>query len=96
MPLIGEKIMKSKIIYDAPEILGESLVTLSAACRYVPGGCSRPTIERWIRQGNRGVFLQSALICGKRMVSVEGLNRFILAQLRVEQPHAEPLCDQTK
>jgi len=75
--------MASKIILDSPDILGETLLTLTEACRYFPVRCSRPALERWLRKGSRGVVLESALICGKRYTSQEAINRFVRNQLQV-------------
>ena len=80
--------MGSKVILDSPEILGETLISLTEACRYFPVPCSRPAVERWMRRGSRGAVLESALICGKRYTSVEAINRFVRNQLQVESDWA--------
>ena len=80
--------MGSKIILDSPEILDETLISLTEACRHFPVRCSRPTIERWLRKGSRGTVLESALICGKRYTSIEAINRFVRNQLQVESDWA--------
>ena len=85
------KEMASKIIFDTPELLDETLVSLTEACRCFPVKCSRATLERWMRrQGNRGTVLESILICGKRYTSKEAIARFIRAQLRVETERPAP------
>jgi len=80
--------MASKVIFDSPQLLEESLISLTEACRCFPVKCSRPALERWIRRGSRGVVLESILICGKRFTSREAVQRFIRQQLQVgaEQP----------
>ena len=84
--------MASKVILDSPEILDESLVSLTEACHCFPVRCSRPAIERWIRHGSRGIVLESVLVCGKRYTSHEAIDRFIRCQLRIEPSttHSEP------
>ena len=80
--------MASKMILDSPRLLEESLLSLAEACRYFPGGCSRPALERWMRRGSRNVVLESVLLCGKRKTSKEAIDRFIRNQLQtgLEQP----------
>jgi hypothetical protein len=86
----NEILMGSKMIFDAPELLAETLITLSAACECFPVKCSRPTLERWLRQGSRGTILESILICGKRYTSQEAIDRFVRGQLRVEADRPAP------
>ena len=88
--------MSSRIILDSPEILDETLLTLTEACRYFPVRCSRPAVERWIRQGSRGVVLESALVCGKRYTSKQAIDRFLRNQLRTEPDKAPPQRSMTK
>ena len=82
--------MGSKVIFDSTQILDEDLITLTEACRCFPVRCSRAAIERWVRQGSRGIVLQSALLCGRRYTSREAIERFIRGQLRVEADQPEP------
>lgn len=82
--------MGSKVIFDSAQILDENLVTLAEACRCLPVRCSRAAIERWVRQGSRGVVLESILLCGRRYTSREAIDRFIHGQLRVEADRPEP------
>lgn len=86
----GERMMTSKVIYDSPALLEETLVTLTEACRCFPVRCSRSTVERWIRRGGRGAALESVLICGKRYTSKEAIDRFLRSQLHVEADRPEP------
>lgn len=81
--------MESKAIVDSPEILGETLLTLSEAHQHFPIQCSRQAVERWIRLGIRGVVLESALICGRRYVSKESIARFLRNQLQAETDSSE-------
>ena len=82
--------MASKVILDSPGILGETLVTLTEACSCFPLRCARPTLERWIRRGSRGVVLESVLVCGKRVTSKEAIDRFVRNQLQIEPDRATP------
>jgi len=82
--------MASKVILDSPELLGESLVSLTAACGLFPVRCSRPAIERWTRKGSRGTTLETILICGKRYTSKEAIDRFVRNQLQTEPKRPEP------
>jgi len=82
--------MASKTIFDSPELLEESLLSLTAACKVFPVKCSRPALERWIRRGSRGVVLESILICGKRFTSREAVQRFIRQQLQVGAERPPP------
>jgi len=80
--------MASKIILDSPDILEETLLTLTEACRHFPVRCSRPALERWLRKGSRGVVLESVLLCGRRYTSKEAIHRFVRDQLQVEPDKA--------
>ena len=82
--------MVSKIIMDSPELLGETLVSLTEACKCFPIACSRSALERWIRKGIRGIVLESLFLCGKRFTSKEAIDRFVRNQLQVEPKRAEP------
>ena len=82
--------MASKVIFDSPQLLDETLVPLAEAGRYFPVPCSRPSLERWVRAGTRGVVLESVLLCGKRYVSKEGIARFLYNQLQTESARRGP------
>jgi len=82
--------MASKIILDSERLLEETLISLTEACRCVPGGCSRPALERWIRKGSRGTVLESILVCGRRKTSKEAVDRFIRGQLQVAPERPAP------
>ena len=80
----------SQIIFDEPALLDETLVSLSEACKLFPRTVARPTLERWLRKGSRGVKLESVLVGNRRMTSREALDRFIRKQLRTEPGKAPP------
>lgn len=82
--------MGSKTIFDSPDLLDESLVSLTAACKCFPVKCSRPAIERWIRKGSRGTVLETVLICGRRHTSKEAIHRFCRNQLQIEPERCTP------
>jgi hypothetical protein len=82
--------MASKIIFDSPDLVHETLVSRTKACKEFPVTCSSSALERWWRHGSRGVVLESILICGKRYTSKEAIARFIRAQLRVEAERPAP------
>jgi len=82
--------MPSKVIFDSPALLDESLVSVADACELFPVPCSRQVLERYIRQGSRGVVLESILLCGRRWTSREAIDRFVRNQLHVVPDRPEP------
>ena len=88
--------MVSKMIMDKPELLDESLLALTEACKHFPVKCSRSGIERWLRRGSRGTVLESVLICGKRYTSKEAVGRFLRGQLQVEHDRPAPIRGKSK
>jgi Protein of unknown function (DUF1580). len=76
--------MSSKQIFDHPEILEESLVNLTEATKLFPVKCSRASLERWIRRGSRGVYLETVFIANKRFTSLEAIQRFLINQQNTE------------
>ena len=76
--------MASKTIFDSPALLEETLVPLTAACKYFPVKCSRASIERWARKGSRTATLETILLGGRRYTSREAIKRFVRAQLQTE------------
>ena len=80
----------SKTIFDFPELLDETLLSVTAACKHPLLQCSRASLERWFRKGARGIVLESILICGKRYTSKEAIDRFVRGQLQVEAEKARP------
>ena len=76
--------MASKVIFDSPQLLDETLVSLTEAGECFPVHTARSTVERWIRLGSRGVILESIYFGGKRYTSKEAIERFVRSQLHVE------------
>ncbi|MCA3006077.1 MAG: DUF1580 domain-containing protein [Planctomycetaceae bacterium] len=69
----------------------ERLMPLAAAAKLVPsrsgGTVHFSTLCRWAHEGVRSVRLESALVGGIRMTSVEALQRFLT---RLNQPRRGP------
>jgi hypothetical protein len=66
-------------------ILEETLLSLPDACSAFPGRkVSRATLHRWRLSGVRGVVLETVMIGGRRLTSLEAIKRFLDAQN--EQP----------
>ena len=83
--------MASRMIFDSPALLDETLLSLTAACKEFPGRCSRPTLERWARKkGSRGATLETILLCGRRYTSREAIDRFVRSQLQTEAERPAP------
>lgn len=82
--------MASRTILDSPDLLDESLVSLTAACKSFPVKCSRAAIERWARKGARGTVLETVLVCGRRYTSMEAIDRFVRNQLQIEPERVPP------
>ena len=76
--------------------MNERLITLPQAARKIPGQGDRPrvhvsSIYRWSTKGVGGVVLETIKVGGRRMTSLEALERFIQAQnLDTEQPAERP------
>ena len=63
-------------------IFHEKLIPLSEARLLLPGQVAPQTLERWIREGIRGVKLE-VVYCGKRRyTSEEAIQRFLEGQNR--------------
>lgn len=73
----------SNVIFDCPEILSETVIELTKATKEFPIPCSRPTLERWMRKGCRGIRLETVKIGGKRYTSKEAIQRFLIRQQRI-------------
>ena len=82
--------MSSKAIFDCEAVLNETLIGLGEACKCFPMPCSRPTLERFLRRGSKGVLLESVLIGGRRFTSKEAIDRFVRTQLRTGPDQSEP------
>jgi hypothetical protein len=61
------------------DLLNETVITFAQAGREVPGEVHRGTISRWARIGVRGIRLESVIIGGRTVTSVEALYRFLAA-----------------
>lgn len=57
--------------------LAESLLTLKAAAKILPGHPHYATLFRWGQRGCRGIRLETILVGGIRYTSREALDRFI-------------------
>jgi len=60
----------------------ERLLTLAEACKVLPRRragkkCAVSTLHRWRLRGIRGVRLETAMLGGIRMTSVEAIERFV-------------------
>ena len=89
--------MASRMIFDSPALLDETLLSLTAACKEFPGRCSRPTLERWARKkGSRGATLETILLCGRRYTSREAIDRFVRSQLQTEAARPAPTREMSK
>jgi hypothetical protein len=76
--------MKRGRIFGNLALLDETLVTLEEARKYFPVKVSKPTLERYLRQGKRGVRLESILLVNQRFTTVEAIGRFVRRQLLPE------------
>ena len=62
-------------------LLSETLMSLPDACLAFPGRkVSLPTLHRWRNSGARGICLETVLVGGRRMTSMEAIQRFLAAQ----------------
>ena len=59
--------------------LNESLLSLKAASKLLPGNPHVATLWRWAQKGCRGAKLETVLVGGIRYTSREALDRFIVA-----------------
>ena len=88
--------MASRMIFDVPALLDESLVLLTGASKYFPGNPSQSAVQRWMRRGSRGTVLETVLVCGKRYTSKEAISRFLRGQLQVEAGKSAPTRTMSK
>lgn len=87
----GKEKMGSKVIFDSPALLEESLVSLTEAPTHMRVPCSQATLQRYMRRGSRDAILESVLICGRRYTSKEAIERFLRGQLKVEHDRPAPV-----
>jgi hypothetical protein len=83
--------MGSKVIFDSPALIEESLVSLTEAPKHMPVQCSQATLQRYMRKGSRDTILESVLVCGRRYTSKEAIERFLRGQLQVEHDRPAPV-----
>lgn len=62
------------------KLINERVVPLSEARNLFPRPVSQATVELWVRQGVRGVTLESFFCGRKRYTSEEAIQRFIEKQ----------------
>ena len=73
------------------ELVRETLVSISEATHRFPVKTSRPSVERYIRRGVRGVRLKTCYFGGRRWTSIEEIERFLAAtQCTGDETHAVP------
>ena len=63
-------------ICENTRLLKETLIPLSQAGGFYPIKSSRPSVERHIRTGIKGVRLETVCIAGRRFTSTEAIDRF--------------------
>ena len=68
------------------DVDSEQVVLLAEACRLLPTRPSLSAVWRWKSKGVRGAKLETALIGGRRVTSVEALQRFVQATTEREMP----------
>jgi hypothetical protein len=87
----------SRMIFDTPALLDETLVSLTEACKCFPVKCSRASIERWARKkGSRGATLETIILGGRRYTSREAIDRFVRSQLQTEAERPAPTRGMSK
>ena len=64
----------------------ESLLTLKAAAKLLPGNPHYATLFRWAQKGCRGTRLETILVGGIRYTSREALDRFIAGCSGISTP----------
>lgn len=72
------------------DLLCERLVSLSDACRLLPGRPHVSTIWRWVSRGVGGVRLETISSGGRRFTSREALRRFVTATTAAANGLAPP------
>jgi hypothetical protein len=59
------------------DLANETPLTLKEAAARLPGRPHLGTLHRWIAKGVRGVHLEAGLLGGKRITSLEAVQRFL-------------------
>lgn len=82
MALLGHAFNRVSFFFLVPSMINpqtESLVSLTDAAKSLPGRPNITTMWRWRNRGIRGVKLETILIGGRRMTSLEAMARFFAA-----------------
>jgi len=58
------------------DLTSEALLTLREASLRIPGKPHTSTLHRWVKYGLRGVILESCLVGGRRVTSIEAVDKF--------------------
>jgi hypothetical protein len=69
----------------------ESLISLAAAAKILPGRPSIPTLWRWRSRGVGGVRLETVVIGGRRYTSHEAIAKFIAGTTAARDGPPAPL-----
>ena len=86
-----EEAKMSKQIFDYINLLDEPpLLTLSQAVKLWPTKISRASLERYLRSGIRGTYLETILVAGRRMTSEAAIRRFLVGQQNTAPENAQP------
>jgi len=59
------------------DLASETPLTLKEAAARLPGRPHVATLHRWIAKGVRGIQLEAGLLGGKRITTLEALQRFL-------------------
>jgi hypothetical protein len=71
------KTMSKNSIPGTPELADETLIAIAEAGKAFPVAVSKSNVERMVRNGTRGVQLETILIGYRRYTSKEAIRRFI-------------------
>jgi Protein of unknown function (DUF1580). len=78
------------------ELAQETLVPINQAGAKFPYHVGRTALERWMRDGVRGVRLESILIGSRRFTSVEAIARFVEQSNQQRDSHGNVRMTQTE
>lgn len=78
------------------DIQRENILTLAQASKRIPGrtgpSLSVSTIHRWVLNGVGGTYLETIMVGGRKMTSVEAIQRFCDARTRSKgSPERDPV-----
>ncbi|WP_417851295.1 DUF1580 domain-containing protein [Thalassoglobus sp.] len=54
----------------------ETILTFREAAEHIPGSPHLSTLHRWVKYGLKGIRLESCLVGGRRVTSLEAVGRF--------------------